>query len=56
MKFDSMEIVKRFQLSSRNGFYLVVLEEGEVAAGDQIRLLNLNVNGPTIAKILKSDH
>ena len=56
MKFDSMEIVKRFQLSGRSGFYLAVLKEGEIAAGDQIRLLNVNVNGPTIAKIFKSDH
>jgi len=55
MKFDSMKMVKRFQLSGRSGFYLGVLKEGEIAAGDQIRLTALNPNNPTVAEIFKSD-
>ncbi len=55
MKFESMKMVKRFQLSGRSGFYLGVLKEGEIAAGDQIRLTTLNPNNPTVAEIFKSD-
>ncbi len=33
MKFGSMEMVKRFQLSGRSGFYLAVLKEGIIADG-----------------------
>ena len=55
MKFDSMEMVKRFQVSGRSGFYLAVLKAGDIAAGDQIKLINLNTNAPTVAEIFKSD-
>jgi MOSC domain-containing protein YiiM len=55
MKFDSMEMVKRFQLSGRSGFYLAVLKEGEIAAGDQIREITPNTNASTIAEIFKSE-
>ena len=55
MKFDSMEMVKRFQLSGRCGFYLAVLKGGHIAAGDQIRLITLNSNSHTVAEIFKSD-
>jgi MOSC domain-containing protein YiiM len=55
MKFDSMEMVKRFQLSRRSGFYLAVLKEGNIAAGDQIKEITPNPNGPTIAEIFKSE-
>lgn len=55
MKFDSMEMVKRFQLSGRCGFYLAVLNGGHIATGDQISLITLNSNSPTVAEIFKSD-
>ena len=55
MKFDSMEMVKRFQLSGRSGFYLAVLKEGDIAAGDQIRPITVNPNSPTVSQILNSD-
>lgn len=55
MKFNCMETVKRFQLSGRSGFYLAVLKEGNIAAGDQIREITLNPNGPTIAEMFKSE-
>jgi MOSC domain-containing protein YiiM len=50
MKFGSMEMVKRFQLSGRSGFYLAVLNEGHIAAGDQIRLITLNSSSPLLRK------
>jgi len=55
MKFDSMEVVKRFQLSGRSGFYLAVLKEGDVAAGDQIWPITVNPNSPTVSQIFNSD-
>ena len=55
MKFDSMEMVKRFQLSGRSGFYLGVLKEGGIAAGDQIWPITLNPNSPTVSDIFNSD-
>ena len=55
MKFDSMEMVKRFQISGRSGFYLAVLKEGDVAAGDQIRPITVNPNSPTVSQIFNSD-
>jgi MOSC domain-containing protein YiiM len=55
MKFGSVEIVKRFQLSGRSGFYLAVLKEGDIAAGNQIRPITLNPNGPTVSEMFISD-
>ena len=55
MKFDSMEMVKRFQLSGRSGFYLAVSNEGDIAAGDQIRPIAVNPNSPTVSQIFNSD-
>ena len=36
LKFDRDDMVKRFLASRRTGFYLRVLREGEVGAGDEI--------------------
>jgi MOSC domain-containing protein YiiM len=38
IRFGRPDIVKRFMRSGRTGFYLAVLKEGEVGAGDAIRL------------------
>jgi MOSC domain-containing protein YiiM len=39
IRFGRTDIIKRFLVSGRSGFYLSVLEEGEVAAGDSIELV-----------------
>jgi len=36
IRFDRLDMVKRFLRSKRTGFYMAVLREGEVAAGDMI--------------------
>jgi MOSC domain-containing protein YiiM len=46
-------MVKRFMHSGRNGFYLAVTEEGEVAAGDSIEILTRDENGVTVADIVE---
>lgn len=39
IRFQSDGMVKRFLESKRTGFYLAVLREGEVGAGDEIRVI-----------------
>jgi MOSC domain-containing protein YiiM len=39
LRFERADLVKRFQRSGRTGFYLAVLREGEVAAGDALELV-----------------
>ena len=55
IKFGAMEMVSRFQASGRSGFYLSVLKEGEVGAGDQIELIRSETLQPTIAEVFKSE-
>ena len=48
-------MVKRFLRSGRTGFYIAVLEEGEVAAGDSIELQNdQNEHGVTVCDLVDS--
>jgi MOSC domain-containing protein YiiM len=44
-------MVKRFLASGRTGFYLAVTREGEVGAGDEIRLLARDPNGVPVAEL-----
>jgi len=39
IKFGRSDIIRRFLASERTGFYLAVLQEGEVGAGDQIEMI-----------------
>ena len=39
IKFGRSDIIRRFLVSERTGFYLAVLQEGEVGAGDQIEMV-----------------
>jgi MOSC domain-containing protein YiiM len=52
IRFDRLDIVKRFLQSGRAGFYFAVVIEGEVAAGDSIDLLARDENGITVADIV----
>jgi MOSC domain-containing protein YiiM len=53
IRFGRVDIIKRFLRSGRNGFYLAVAEEGEVAAGDSVELLRRDENGVTVADIVE---
>jgi MOSC domain-containing protein YiiM len=46
-------MVKRFLASRRTGFYLAVLQEGEVKAGDAIELIGRDENNVTVADIVR---
>jgi MOSC domain-containing protein YiiM len=52
IRFDRPEIVKRFLRSGRTGFYLAVLQEGQVTAGDSIEVLARDEHGVTVADIV----
>lgn len=53
IRFGRADMVKRFLHSGRNGFYLAVAKEGEVAAGDAIELMARDENGITVADIVE---
>ena len=48
-KFNRDDMIKRFLDSGRSGFYLSVIEEGEVCAGDVIERVYRDENGVSIA-------
>lgn len=52
IRFGRPDIVKRFLRSGRSGFYLAVLEEGQIAAGGSIEILTRDEHGVTIADIV----
>jgi MOSC domain-containing protein YiiM len=50
-KFQRDDMIDRFLVSGRSGFYFSVEQEGEVGAGDFIELLSQNQSGITIAEM-----
>jgi MOSC domain-containing protein YiiM len=53
IKFGRKDIIPRFLKSVRSGFYLSVLEEGEVGADDAIRTLSRAEPSVTVADIVR---
>ncbi len=53
IKFGRADMVKRFLASRRTGFYLQVLREGEVGAGDEIEQIGRDENNVTVADITR---
>jgi MOSC domain-containing protein YiiM len=53
VRFQSDDMVKRFLASRRTGFYLAVIREGEVGAGDEIKLLYRDPNGVSVLEITR---
>jgi hypothetical protein len=51
IRFDDDHMVKRFLRSGRTGFYVAVLREGDVAAGDPIELTERDDHGVTVSDI-----
>ena len=52
IRFGRPDMVKRFQRSGRNGFYLAVVQEGEVTAGDSFELVARDEHGVTVADVV----
>jgi MOSC domain-containing protein YiiM len=53
VRFQSDDMVKRFLLSARTGFYLAVTREGEVGAGDEMSLLAQDPNAVPVSEITR---
>ena len=53
IKFGRSDIIKRFLVSRRTGFYFSVQREGEVAAGDEIESIGRDGNNVTVADITR---
>ena len=51
VRFGSDDMVKRFLASGRTGFYLAVLQEGKVGAGDEMKLIAREANGVPVSEI-----
>src|SRR6266480_3396179 len=52
IRFNRSDMVKRFLQSGRTGFYLAVVTEGEVKAGDSIELLEGDEHNISVADIV----
>ncbi len=53
VRFGSDDMVKRFLASGRTGFYVAVLREGEVGAGDEIKLMAQEANAVAVSEITR---
>ena len=53
IRFGRTDILKRFLLSERTGFYVSVLKEGEVGADDQFEVIEKNASGVTVVDVTR---
>ena len=53
IRFRRTDIIKRFLVSERSGFYLAVLEEGEVGTGDEFQLVKRNEPSVTVNEVVR---
>jgi MOSC domain-containing protein YiiM len=53
VRFESDLMVKRFLASGRSGFYVAVRREGQVGAGDEIRVMSRDPNAVPVSDITR---
>ena len=53
VRFESDLMVKRFLASGRSGFYVAVRREGQVGAGDDIRVISRDANAVPVSEITR---
>ena len=53
IRFEADDMVKRFFVSGRTGFYLSVTGEGEVGAGDDLVLISREPDGVPVSEITR---
>jgi MOSC domain-containing protein YiiM len=53
IRFGSDDMVKRFLASGRTGFYVAIVREGEVGAGDEMKLLARDANAVPVSDITR---
>lgn len=53
LKFDRDDMIKRFLLSERSGFYFSVIEPGDVSAGSKVEVLSRDSHRVTVTDIVR---
>ncbi len=53
VRFQSDDMVKRFLASGRTGFYFAVTQEGEVGAGDEVKVISREPNSVPVSEITR---
>jgi MOSC domain-containing protein YiiM len=53
VRFQMDDMVKRFHISGRTGFYLAVTREGEVGAGDAVRSISQDASAVPVSEITR---
>jgi MOSC domain-containing protein YiiM len=53
IRFEADDMVKRFFASRRTGFYLAVTREGEVGAGDEMKVIHRDPNRVPVSEITR---
>ncbi len=53
VRFQSDDMVKRFLASGRTGFYFAVMREGEVGAGDEIKVIAREPSAVPVSEITR---
>jgi MOSC domain-containing protein YiiM len=53
VRFGSDDMVKRFLASGRTGFYVMVVREGEVRPGDEMKMIAREANGVPVSEITR---
>jgi MOSC domain-containing protein YiiM len=53
IRFESDDMVKRFFASRRTGFYLAVSREGEIGAGDEMKVIGRDPNCVPVSEITR---
>jgi MOSC domain-containing protein YiiM len=53
VRFGSDDIVRRFMVSGRTGFYVAVTREGELGTGDEIKAMCRDANAVPVSEITR---
>ena len=53
IRFGRTDIIKRFAMSGRTGFYLAIERTGELGAGVEIEFLSRSANQPSIFEVVR---
>jgi MOSC domain-containing protein YiiM len=53
IRFGRTDIIKRFLVSERTGFYFSVVKEGEVGVGDELEVIKKNASGVRVVDVTR---
>lgn len=53
VRFESDDMVRRFLASGRTGFYLAITREGEISAGDEIKVIARDPNAVPVSEMTR---